>query len=477
MVDDFGTNPRYAGLRARQQRNRVKVKKAPVSATSVKKPTPVSTTPKVEKEPIYHQPTTPEVKRVVEKPIYVPEPAPKAEEVQKPVVKETVVAMPSAPDNETAKPAVAPAPKAPEVEAAKPVAAPKEETKVKETAPVAPIVSKSVAEAPKEEQKAAPVSEKKEKAPVDYLHKNYRINKKRVGLIIIFAFLIFFGIGGGLYTYRLHAGFTTGHFPVQIAKDDTIKKAFMLLGLGLAAGGVLSIVDLVLVAIKGKKEAGLTCISTILSYLSLVVLLGCGGYVGYLLYTVYPTIVSHFQSGGVNALLDFDLGLAVIYIASVVLSIIATVKLTKCASDASKIDAAKKKAVLVENQAEEAKMKEEVVKATEEEKPLANAKSYFDGRLIQLIGVDLLLFFFTILSLGIAFPWLYCCKRKWVIKHTVVQGYRMGFDGRGGQLIGNWIKWFFLGIITLTIYWLWVPLKLKGWEVKHTYLIIDPKGV
>ncbi len=95
--------------------------------------------------------------------------------------------------------------------------------------------------------------------------------------------------------------------------------------------------------------------------------------------------------------------------------------------------------------------------------------SYFDGGLLQLIGWNILGFLITVLTLGICFPWAYCMKYNWEIKHTVVEGRRLSFDGSAVGLFGLWIKWLLLSIITLGIYLFWVNISLKKWQVRHTH--------
>ena len=97
--------------------------------------------------------------------------------------------------------------------------------------------------------------------------------------------------------------------------------------------------------------------------------------------------------------------------------------------------------------------------------------SYFDGRLLQLLGWKILGSLITIVTLGICYPWAVCMVYNWEIKHTVVDGKRMEFDGKAIQLFGNWIKWFFLTIITIGIYGFWLDIKVKKWKTKHTHFV------
>lgn len=95
-------------------------------------------------------------------------------------------------------------------------------------------------------------------------------------------------------------------------------------------------------------------------------------------------------------------------------------------------------------------------------------RSYFDGRLLQLIGWQILGALVTIFTLGICYPWAFCMIYSWEAKHTVVNGHRLKFNGTAMQLFGNWIKWFLLTIITLGIYSFWLGIKLRQWKIKHT---------
>lgn len=95
-------------------------------------------------------------------------------------------------------------------------------------------------------------------------------------------------------------------------------------------------------------------------------------------------------------------------------------------------------------------------------------RSYFDGKLLQLIGWQILGALVTILTLGICYPWAFCMIYSWEAKHTVVNGHRLKFNGTAMQLFGNWIKWFLLTIITLGIYSFWLGIKLRQWKIKHT---------
>ncbi len=100
-----------------------------------------------------------------------------------------------------------------------------------------------------------------------------------------------------------------------------------------------------------------------------------------------------------------------------------------------------------------------------------NNKSYFDGGYFAFIGYSLLVGFVTVITLGIALPWMICLFQKWISKHTVICGKRMYFDGTGLGLIGNYLLWLFLTIITFGIYGFWMSIAIKKWVAKHTHFV------
>ncbi len=97
-------------------------------------------------------------------------------------------------------------------------------------------------------------------------------------------------------------------------------------------------------------------------------------------------------------------------------------------------------------------------------------QSKFTGGLLGLIGINILRFLLTVITIGIARPWATCMLERWYAEHTVLDGRRLTFDGTGGQLFGNYVKWILLTIITLGIYSFWFGIKMKQWVVKHTHL-------
>lgn len=116
----------------------------------------------------------------------------------------------------------------------------------------------------------------------------------------------------------------------------------------------------------------------------------------------------------------------------------------------------------------------EQYKATKEEAEndsyWAGKSSYFDGTGVELLGLILAGTLISIITCGIATPWLICSVYKWRINHTVINGKRLDFDGTGGSLLGHWIVWWLLTIITCGIYGFFTYVAVKKWEMEHTFI-------
>ena len=98
---------------------------------------------------------------------------------------------------------------------------------------------------------------------------------------------------------------------------------------------------------------------------------------------------------------------------------------------------------------------------------MPTGESYFDGKMIQRVGVFILWGFVMLITLGLAFPWAVCGLMRWDTKHTIIQGHRLKFTGKGIQLLGRFLLWILLTIFTLGIILLWVQIFLKQWKTKH----------
>lgn len=119
-----------------------------------------------------------------------------------------------------------------------------------------------------------------------------------------------------------------------------------------------------------------------------------------------------------------------------------------------------------ENGFEEIKFQEVEIKR---EKKEVRIDSYFDGKVLELIGWKLLAYLITCVSAGIAYPWGKCMEYKYQFSHTVYNGKRLKFEGNGGDLFVNRFKWIFFTIITFGIYGWWVPAKKANWVISNIH--------
>ena len=96
--------------------------------------------------------------------------------------------------------------------------------------------------------------------------------------------------------------------------------------------------------------------------------------------------------------------------------------------------------------------------------------SFFDGKTIQLIGVNLLCNILNIISFGLLSAFTTCFRLRWINKHTVINRKRIVFNGKAISLFGKYILWSFLTLITFGIFALWLPIKILKWQSKHTHI-------
>ncbi len=96
--------------------------------------------------------------------------------------------------------------------------------------------------------------------------------------------------------------------------------------------------------------------------------------------------------------------------------------------------------------------------------------SRFDGRWYQLLGVNLLCGFVTVITLSFGAYWAHCHKERWFCKHKTIDGYELYFDGKAAQYFGKRVLWTFLTIITFGIYSFWLKVKSLKWTTSHTFI-------
>lgn len=105
-----------------------------------------------------------------------------------------------------------------------------------------------------------------------------------------------------------------------------------------------------------------------------------------------------------------------------------------------------------------------------EEEELVKGESYFDGKTIQLIGINLICCLLNFISFGLLSAFTFCIKTKWIVKHTVINRKKIAFTGKAISLFGKYILWGFLTLITFGIFGVWVPIKMLKWQNKNIHI-------
>lgn len=105
-----------------------------------------------------------------------------------------------------------------------------------------------------------------------------------------------------------------------------------------------------------------------------------------------------------------------------------------------------------------------------EDEEYVKEESFFDGKTLQLIGINILSKIITIFSLGLLYPFAICLKLKWINKHTIINRKKLVFDGNGLQLWGKYLLWYILTIITFGIFSIWMPILMLKWKTKHIHI-------
>lgn len=66
-------------------------------------------------------------------------------------------------------------------------------------------------------------------------------------------------------------------------------------------------------------------------------------------------------------------------------------------------------------------------------------KFEFDGSAWGFIGIVIGMALGTQLSLGLAFPWLWCWQANWYAEHGTIEGRRLKFTGSGMGFLGQYL--------------------------------------
>jgi uncharacterized membrane protein YjgN (DUF898 family) len=107
---------------------------------------------------------------------------------------------------------------------------------------------------------------------------------------------------------------------------------------------------------------------------------------------------------------------------------------------------------------------EEAPKKKKRGRPIGSFE--FDGTAGDFLPVFLLSFLLQMTGIGA--PWALCMMKRWECEHTLVNGRRLRFDGNGASALGLIIVTYLLTLITLGIYLFWGIPKIQKWIVENT---------
>lgn len=97
--------------------------------------------------------------------------------------------------------------------------------------------------------------------------------------------------------------------------------------------------------------------------------------------------------------------------------------------------------------------------------------SYFKKKLIRYFLTNLGCYFLLFISLGLAYPFVFCLKLRLDTKFICYDNHKLDFTGRGSSLIARWILWFFLSIITLGIFTIFIPKQINKFKISNTHFV------
>ena len=96
--------------------------------------------------------------------------------------------------------------------------------------------------------------------------------------------------------------------------------------------------------------------------------------------------------------------------------------------------------------------------------------SYFNGTLLEYFGIILISFLASFFTFGLAAPWAFCYRERWVAQHTYIEGRQLHFVGTALDLWLCLVKWTVFSILTLDLYGFVLPIRFQQWRVKNTYV-------
>lgn len=118
--------------------------------------------------------------------------------------------------------------------------------------------------------------------------------------------------------------------------------------------------------------------------------------------------------------------------------------------------------------------KKKNTEATTPEPYMYMEPSEFTGSGAELLGLSILATIVSLVTCGIAAPWMLCKIYHWRIDNTKINGKKLVFTGTGASLLGHWILWEVLTIVTCGLFSFFAHVALRKWELEHTLIEGEP---
>lgn len=127
---------------------------------------------------------------------------------------------------------------------------------------------------------------------------------------------------------------------------------------------------------------------------------------------------------------------------------------------------------IAEMEEKQAKLENDLAKAkraSQSSGAVGIGKSGFTATVFELFSEKLLMIWVSLVTLGIAYPWLKCHYESFKASKTYIKGRRLVFVGKGGELAKKYFLWAFLSVITFGIFSIIVSDKMHKWVIEHTH--------
>ncbi len=97
----------------------------------------------------------------------------------------------------------------------------------------------------------------------------------------------------------------------------------------------------------------------------------------------------------------------------------------------------------------------------------SSGPTYFDGEVIEWMGIFVPSILMCVLTLGLAYPYARCFFLSWYVGCLVIDGKRLSFTGTWKEFYPVWLKEMLITLLTLGLYFPWMYIHIRRWEASH----------